>query len=140
MKQNFLKLLTNIKLYSSYYFAIVSVLGVVWGAFALYDNWRDDNAVLQANVKTIINAQVSAAKTDSLLLSQQKKIQTQLNDIQGTTESLENSYVKYISKDKRLTKEDFLQYMEGLSFDVKKNSSLVDTRTKSPTPLLTATK
>ena len=38
MKQNFLKLLGNIKLYSSYYFAIASVLGVVWGAFAVYDN------------------------------------------------------------------------------------------------------
>ena len=46
----------------------------------------------------------------------------QLDDIQGTTEALENSYVKRLSNDKTLTKQDFLEYMEGLSFDVKKNS------------------
>lgn len=137
MKQNLFKLLSNIKLYSSYYFAIVSVLGIVWGAFALYDNWRDDNAILQSNVKTIIQAQVTAARTDSLLLSQQKIIQEQLKGLQGTTESLENSYVKYISTDKKLTKEDFLKYMDGLSFDVKKNSSTVTMGLKTRPPLLT---
>jgi len=115
----------------------VSVLGIVWGAFALYDNWRDDNAVLQSNVKTIIQAQVTAARTDSLLLSQQKIIQEQLKGLQGTTESLENSYVKYISTDKKLTKEDFLKYMDGLSFDVKKNSSTVTMGLKTRPPLLT---
>ncbi|HUU87931.1 MAG TPA: hypothetical protein VMX17_09270 [Candidatus Glassbacteria bacterium] len=122
MKQNFLKLLGNIKLYSSYYFAIISVLGVVWGAFALYDGWRDNNKILQTNVNTIIKAQSSAAKTDSLLLKQQEIMKEQLNEIQGTTEALENSYVKRLSNDKTLTKQDFLEYMEGLSFDTKKNS------------------
>ena len=122
MKQNFLKLLGNIKLYGSYYFAIASVLGAVWGAFAVYDNWKDNNKMLQFNVNTIIQAQSKAAKIDSLLLIQQNDMQGQLNEIQGTTEALENSYVKRLSNDKSLTKQDFLKYMEGLSFDVKKNS------------------
>ena len=37
--------------------------------------------------------------------------------------SLEKSYIKYISNDNALTKKDFLEYMEGLSVDEKKNSS-----------------
>lgn len=137
MKENFLKLLSNVKLYSSYYFAIVSVLGVVWGAFALYDNWRDNNDIMQSNVNKIINSQVQAAKIDSLLLARQEKIKEQLNEIQGTAKSLESSYVKYLSKDKTLTKEDFLQYMEGLSFNVKKNSSEMISNTKPPSLIVT---
>lgn len=123
MKGTFVKLLGSIKTYSGYYFAIISVLGVVWGAFAAYDNWRDNNEVLQSNVNTIINAQKAAARTDSLLLEQQDAMRLQLNDIQSTTDALENSYVKRLSNDKSLSKQDFLDYMEGLSFDVKKNSS-----------------
>lgn len=139
MKQNFIKLLSNIKLYSSYYFAIISVLGVIWGAFALYDNWRDDNKVLQKNVDIIIKSQIQAAKTDSLLLTHQRNIERQLTEIQGTTKSLENSYVKYLSKDKTLTKEDFLQYMEGLSFDIKKNSLSNHTNSELKIPFLIET-
>jgi len=123
MKQGFLKLLGNIKLYSSYYFAIVSVLGVVWGAFVVYDNWKDSNKAMQTNVNSIIQAQSRSAKIDSVLLEQQAEMKEQLNEIQGTTEALESSYVKRLSNDKSLSKQDFLNYMEGLSFDVKKNSS-----------------
>ena len=122
MKQNFLKLLGNIKLYGSYYFAVISVLGAVWGAFVIYDNWRDNNKIMQTNVNTIIQAQSRAAKIDSVLLKQQEDMKVQLEDIQSTTEALESSYVKRLSNDKTLSKQDFLNYMEGLSFDVKKNS------------------
>ena len=122
MKQNLLKILTNLKLYSTYYFVILSVLGGVWGAFAVYDNWKDNNVILQSNVNTIIQAQAKAARIDSLLLKQNADMEKQLNTIQGTTEALESSYVKRLSNDKTLTKQDFLKYMEGLSFDVKKNS------------------
>jgi len=126
MKQNFLKLLANIKLYSSYWFAILSVLGVVWGAYAMYYNWKDNNKVLQSNVNKIIQVQTVQNRTDSLLLRQQADMKVQLDAIQGTTESLESSYVKRLSKDKSLTTEQFLEYMDGLSFDVKKNSSNVN--------------
>jgi len=139
MKQNFLKLLGNIKLYSSYYFAIASVLGVVWGAFAVYDNWRDNNLILQTNVNTIIKAQTKAARTDSLLLARQSNMKEQLNEILGKTEALENSYVKRLSNDKTLSKQDFLNYMEGLSFDVKKNSLTGQLRQETPPLVINST-
>ena len=121
MKQKFLTVLENIKLYSTYYFAIVSIMGVMWGAFAMYDNWRDSNKILQNNVTKIMDSQEVQTRTDSMLLRQQTQMQVQLNEIHSTTQSLQSSYVKYISNDKTLTKQDFLKYMEGLSFDTKKN-------------------
>jgi hypothetical protein len=122
MKENIVKLIGNIKLYSSYYFAIVSVLGVVWGAFVVFDNWKDSNMEMRNNVNTIIQAQSKAAMIDSILLKHQSEMKAQLNEIHGTTEALEKSYVRRLSNDKTLTKQDFLEYMEGLSFDTKKNS------------------
>lgn len=135
MNLGFLKLLGNIKLYSTYYFAIVSTFAAVWGAFVVYDNWKDNNAVLQSNVNTIISTQSQQAKTDSLLLVRQNEILLQLEAISNTTEALENSYVKRLSNDKTLSKQDFLNYMEGLSFDVKKNSLSSQLEEETP-PLL----
>jgi hypothetical protein len=122
MKATFVSIIAKIKSISEYYFTIVTALGVLWGGFVMYDNWRDNNKVLQSNVKTIMETQVRQSKTDSLLLMQQTEMKFQLEGIQATTNSLETSYVKYISNDKTLTKQDFLHYMDGLSFDVKKNS------------------
>lgn len=122
MKAGFFTIIKAIKSYSEYYFAVVSVLGVLWGGFVVYDNWKDNNKTLQSNVKTIMEAQIRQGKTDSLLLKNQFDMQSQLRAIESTTNSLQSSYVKYISNDKTLTKQDFLKYMEGLSFDVKKNS------------------
>jgi len=122
MKAGFLAIVDGIKKYSEYYFTIVSVLGALWGAFVVYNNWKDNNKSMQKNVKTIIEAQIRQVKTDSILIKNQSDMQLQLTQIQSTTASLQSSYVKYISNDKTLTKQDFLRYMDGLSFDVKKNS------------------
>jgi hypothetical protein len=122
MKTTFVAIIAKIKAISEYYFTIVTVLGVLWGGFVMYDNWKENNKTLQSNVKTIMETQIKQSRTDSLLLQNQSEMQLQLNGIQSTTNSLQSSYVKYISNDKTLTKQDFLKYMEGLSFDVKKNS------------------
>ena len=122
MKAGFLTIIKTIKTYSEYYFTVVTVLGVLWGGFVMYDNWKDSNKELQTNVKTIMQTQIRQGKIDSLLLGAQDEMQEKLNSIEKTTSSLQSSYVQYISNDKTLTKQDFLKYMEGLSFDLKKNS------------------
>jgi predicted metal-dependent HD superfamily phosphohydrolase len=129
MKKQLINIIEGIKTYSGYYFSVVAVLGALWGAFAVYDNWKDNNVKMQSNVSTIIQTQKSQTKTDSILLVKQVVMETKLNEIISNTDqnadnlkSLSTSYIKYISKDKTLTKEDFLKYMDGLSFDVKKNS------------------
>jgi hypothetical protein len=127
MKASIMGFLKGLKAISEQYFLVASVIGVLWGGFVIYDNWRDSNKILQTNVTKIIETQMRQGKTDSLLLVNQSEIQSQLQGIQATTKSLESSYVKYISNDKTLTKQDFLRYMEGLSFDVKKK--LNDIRT-----------
>jgi hypothetical protein len=126
MKQSILTFLKGVKAVSEQYFMIVSVIAVLWGGFTMYHNWSDSNKTLQNNVKSIMETQKVQTKTDSTLLIHQTEMAGQLDAIQKTTNSLQKSYVQYISNDKTLTKQDFLRYMEGLSFDVKKNSLTSD--------------
>lgn len=120
--------LSHMKNFNQQYLTLATFVGIFWGGFVVYDNWKDNNKEMQNNVKTIIDSQIYQRQTDSLLLVGQKslredfesfKLETQSKD--GTLNSLQNSYVKYLSKDPALTKKDFLEYMEGLTVESKKN-------------------
>jgi len=134
----------HIKTFTTQYLTIASVVGVIWGVFIVYDNWRDNNKVIQDNVKTIIDSQIQQTKRDSTLLLNQKEMRTELEEIKSTgnmymqkIDALQRSYIKYISNDNSLTKTDFLQYMEGLTIDVKKNYLNSLTTQPALTPLVT---
>jgi hypothetical protein len=110
----FIEKIIAIKGYIQFYLAVVSIVGGIWGAFTIYNNWKSNNKEMEKTVKTIISTQVRQGQIDS--------IKIQLNNIESATSSLQTSYVHYISNDKTLTKQDFLKYMEGLNLDVKKKS------------------
>jgi hypothetical protein len=127
-KVKIISFFAHFKTYVSYYIAITTALGALWGGFVIYDNWKDSNIKIQDSVKTIISTQIRQEKTDSLLLRNQIEIRDDLNLIKDNNaryiernDALQRSYIKYISNDKALTKTDFLEYMEGLNIDSKKN-------------------
>lgn len=118
----------HMKNFSQQYLTLATFVGIVWGGFLVYDNWRDNNTKMQENVKTIIDSQIRQQKTDSVLLIGQKNLRQDFEEFkrvveskEGTLSSLQKSYVKYISNDQALTKKDFLEYMEGLTVESKKN-------------------
>ena len=133
-------LLTHIKIYTEYYFAIVSALGIIWGVFTFYHKWKDGNDQLKKDVQVIIVTQKQQTKTDSLLLFNQNAMIMQLEENTKVTNSLQSSYVRYISNDKALTKSDFVKYMEGLSFDVKKNLLMLNGSTVPERQSIVSTK
>jgi hypothetical protein len=117
----------HIKSFSSQYLTLASFIGIIWGGFLVYDNWRDNNKLLNEKVITIIKSQSEQKQTDSLLLVGQKELKQEVEDLKsffeqekGTLNSLQRSYVRYISNDDALTKKDFLEYMEGLTIEEKK--------------------
>lgn len=118
----------HMKNFSTQYFTLATFVGIIWGGFLVYDNWRDNNKDMQEKVKTIIDSQIRQQRTDSLLLQGQLKLQNEFKEFNlifdtkiGTLNSLQKSYIRYISNDQALTKNDFLQYMEGLTIESKKN-------------------
>lgn len=128
VKAKIIIFLEHIKTYISYYLAVTTALGALWGGFVIYDNWKDSNKKIQDNVKTIINTQIRQERMDSLLLRNQIEMRTDIDLIKDNStkyieknDALQRSYIRYISNDKALTKTDFLEYMEGLNIDSKKN-------------------
>ncbi len=124
------RLLKHMGTFSSQYLTIVTFAGIILGGYKTFDKWNHSNDKMQEKVETVVQNQKSQRKIDSLLLQGQIDLRRDLEEhIKNTEEfvrqlkSLEKSYIKYISNDDALTKTDFLQYMEGLSVDEKKNSS-----------------
>ena len=75
MKKGIISILENIKTYVGYYLAVASVVGVMWGGFTFYNNWKEGNK----SVKAIV-------KADSLILKNQIDIVLKLNTIESATE------------------------------------------------------
>lgn len=119
-----MKIFEHIKIFSQQYLVITTFVGIVWGGFVVYDNWKDNNENLNDAVKSIIEYQENRYKVDSLILSNQQELREDFNehiklsdDIIKQLQSLQKSYVRYISNDDRLTKTDFVKYMEGLTIE-----------------------
>lgn len=119
-----MKIFEHIKTFSQQYLVITTFVGIVWGGFVVYDNWKDNNENLNDAVKSIIEYQENRNKVDSLILSNQQELREDFNehiklsdDIIKQLQSLQKSYVRYISNDDRLTKTDFVKYMEGLTIE-----------------------
>ena len=129
MVKNVTGFFEHLKTYVSYYIAATTVIGGLWGAFVIYDNWRDNNKFLHDSVKIIIETQAQQSRRDSIFLENQREIRIELDQVRCNTElsidkiiALQKSYIKYISDDNALTAKQFLEYMEGLSIESKKTS------------------
>lgn len=127
MRKKITTFFDHIKTYISHYVTLTTAIGILWGCFIIYHNWTEHNKYLKTSVDSISNSQNKLQKTDSLLLDSQLEIRKEIDalktNIETNTEklnSLEKSYIKYISNDAALTKSDFLKYMEGLTIDSKK--------------------
>ena len=96
-------------------------VGMVWGVFALVDNIKDGNTATKEQLEKIITVQeAEKIKTDSLSINMQR-LNKNMGHLTKEQKSLRQSYVRYLSNDDALTKDDFLEYMQGIELDIKKN-------------------
>jgi len=128
MFKKFTKGLEHIKLFSSQYLTIVTFAGIILGGYKVYDKWNDSIKLVQEKVEIVMKNQESQKKIDSLLLQSQNNLRKEFEEhtknidrFEKQLQSLQKSYVRYISNDDALTKQDFLQYMEGLTLEEKKS-------------------
>jgi hypothetical protein len=116
--------LDHIKIYAGYYLAITIIFGGLWGGFVVFDNWKDDNAQIHSDIKTLIQEKKEHEKTDSILLSKISKLEERLGIVEVKTEThtkdikgVKTSYLRYISQDEALTKEDFIRFIQEINGD-----------------------
>jgi hypothetical protein len=117
---NFIKsFLELVKSYWGYFMTLVAITTFIWTLGIKAERKTHETAAFIKEVTEIKGAQVEERnKLDSVLL-----IVTEVRDKQSelatNQNALRNSWVRYLSNDERLTKQDFLQYMEGIEFTVK---------------------
>jgi len=117
--------------YISYFMAFVGAVAVIWRIAVSFQ--KSDDLVIH-NSEDIIEIRddmVTKSEwylfTDSIY-SHNRRMRSSMNEIKTGLNNLRNSYVSYLRNDERLTKDDFLRYMEGIEFELKKkpdNSSLM---------------
>ena len=113
--------------YAGYFLSIAGAVAIIWKAAVFYDNRGDDTALVHSQLEEIIDTQTrQTATTDSVSLKLDI-LSKDVNMLAGEQTALRKSYIKYISNDDMLTKNDFLHYMEGLSVDLKKKIVLEPT-------------
>lgn len=98
----------------------IGVIGLSWIAFEAVDHIKDTAVRIEANQKTMLDSitAISNKTTENTLVMQEVKCE--VVELKENTKALTRSYVKHLSNDRNLTKDMFLEYMEGLQIELKK--------------------
>jgi outer membrane PBP1 activator LpoA protein len=106
------------KTYWGYAMTLVAAASFVWTLGVKSERKDNEKLTIKKDITQIIITQKLQTQTvDSLfnIVSILKNQQKQVIDGQN---AMRTSYVQYLSKDKNLTKEDFIKYMNGLEFQM----------------------
>ena len=104
---------------------------VIWQVAVFVNNNRHHNEQIQSQVSRVIQADsLQCIKIDSILVNQ-TRLNSNVNDLTQSQRALRQSYINYLSNDDALTKEEFVEYMQDLGLDLKKNSQNKDIETAS---------
>jgi len=117
--------------YVGYFMALVGAVTVIWRIAVSFQKADDLNIHNTEDIIEIRDDMVTKTEwylfTDSIY-NHNRRMRSSMNEIKVGLNNLRNSYVSYLRNDSRLTKDDFLRYMEGIEFELKKkpdNSSLL---------------
>jgi hypothetical protein len=119
------------KSYWGYFMTLLAAVTFIWTLGVKSEKKNIEKGSLQKDVIQIKETQkVQGKNIDSLLniVTDVKESQVEVLDNQN---ALRNSYVKYVVNDKSLTTKQFLEYMEGLEFQLQPLKSVVDTTGKN---------
>jgi outer membrane PBP1 activator LpoA protein len=114
----FKQFLEIFKTYWGYAMTLIAAVTFVWTLGVKSERKDNEKITIKKDITQIITTQkTQTQKVDSLFIVVNiiKKDQKQIVDGQN---AIRKSYVQYLSKDKNLTKEDFIKYMNGLEFQL----------------------
>jgi len=108
-------LLDNIKNVLGYFMTVVAIGTFVWTLGVKSERKSVDTANLKNAVESL---KENSKKIDTLIIIINDIKSSQANLVEGQN-SLRDSYVKYLVNDPKLTKKDFMEYMQGLEFQIE---------------------
>jgi len=110
----------NISKIASYITGTAAAIGVFWGVFKFVNTTNQNNcAVQEMSIKIdslYSKVNNTYAQSDRLNRSLQE-LQLDIVGLDMSLDRTQKSYAKYLMHDKTLTKEEFYQYMDGLTVE-----------------------
>ena len=107
------------KLYWGYFMTFVAAITFIWTLGVKSERKSNENISVKQDVTEIKDAQKVQSKNIDSLLIIIKDIQINQIKLTENQNAMRNSYVKYISNDKTLKLDDFLEYMNGIEFQIE---------------------
>lgn len=111
--------------YIGYFMAVVGVVTVIWRIAVSFQKSESRDDVTTQELTEIKQEMITKTEwsvfTDSIYYHN-VRIENKMEDIKTGLNALRGSYVLHLRNDKNLTKDDFLKYMEGIEFELKKKS------------------
>lgn len=109
--------------YISYFMAIVGAVTVIWRVAVSFQKSEDRDDIATQELTEIKQEMITKNEwsifTDSIYYHN-VRMERKMDDIKTGLNALRSSYVLHLRNDKTLTKDAFLQYMEGIEFELKK--------------------
>lgn len=107
------------KLYWGYFMTFVAAITFIWTLGVKSERKSNENISVKQDVIEIKDVQKIQSKNIDSLLIIIKDIQINQIKLTENQNAMRNSYVKYISNDKTLKLDDFLEYMNGIEFQIE---------------------
>ena len=106
--------------YITGFVTVAAAVTIIWTTSAYFTTKDNDQEVVHEQLNTIIGIQEEQKIVTDSICGKLDAIQRDVNNLSSEQKALRGSYVRYLTNDSALTKDDFLQYMQGLTFDFKK--------------------
>jgi hypothetical protein len=103
--------------------AFVGAVAVIWRiavSFQKSDSQNDLNTSDIIEIRQEMVTQHDWHMLSDSIFAHNSRMMSGMTEIKTGLNRLRNSYVSYLRSDKTLTKDDFLRYMEGIEFELKK--------------------
>lgn len=103
--------------------AVVGAVTVIWRVAISFQKNESRDEITTQEICEIREEMITKEQwhvfTDSVY-AHNYRMRNSMNEIKTGLNALRNSYVSYLRNQKGLTKEEFLNYMEGIEFELKK--------------------
>jgi len=109
--------------YITWFVTAASAVAIIWVMAAYFTTKDNDQVIVQDQLSIIIDTQEDQRIAIDSVCGKLDAIQRDVNNLSSEQKALRGSYVRYLTNDSALTKDDFIQYMQGLTFDFKKKET-----------------
>ena len=109
--------------YVGYFMALVGALTVIWRVAISFQKGEDRDMITNKEIIEIRDEMITRTEWSILVDSishHTARMEGSMNEIKTGLNALRNSYVSFVRNQKNLTTDQFLKYMEGIEFELKK--------------------